>query len=342
MRHMLLFIIMVWLTGQAEASLPWSLEGLLERATRAYIAEYKGAHDSSIELTVTEAVWGAKEDFPGVFRVAQGGSGYRGPSHRFFVFDQVDLVGVEPKDLVKLGQGMFGQSGYCGWIRLPIEGEGAEAVVKMPSGPGKEPFTLEAAKQLARSMLEARGSVPGTATVTAEAAPIYRGQKVVGHAKKGDRLEVLLISRARYGVLPSRGWIAKEHVEYRPRPKGHKPSGSALDTAVDKFTTYCEFGLYCQLLQTYWHPNEKRARCKDPADFRKVAETLYGDLGLGLLEALRSARTVAPELSEDGRRAVFAKGQKRLVIEKDREGTWCLTLEGVGGRTRVSPEAPSE
>jgi len=337
---MLFFITMVWLTGQVEGSVPWSLESLLKRATRVYIADYIGTEDGTVKLTVTEAVWGAKEDFPGVFRRVRGGSGYRGASRRFFVFDQVDLIGVEPKDVIKLGQGRLGQAGYCGWIRLPIKGEGAGALVVMPSSPWKKRLTLKGAKQLAQKILGGRHVAPGVAIVTTQDAPIYQGRKIVHRAKKGDRLRVSDIRRGWYCVAPSGGWIQKRYIEYRGEPRRHEPrrrspSASALERTLDRFITYCELGGYYDLLSTYWHPEEKRSRCED-----QMAGTLRGDAGSKLLAALRAAKTVTPELSEDGPRATFSKGQKRLVLEKDREGTWCLRLEETVGLSRELPQAP--
>jgi len=56
----------------------------------------------------------------------------------------------------------------------------------------------------------------GQLTVVAERASIYRGKDVVGTAKKGDTFTVSAIKGDWYGVLPTRGWIHKKYIEYRP------------------------------------------------------------------------------------------------------------------------------
>ena len=65
--------------------------------------------------------------------------------------------------------------------------------------------------------LACQAGTVGTATVITQSAPIYRGEKVIATARKGDTLTVVQIKGSWYGVGPARGWIHKKYVEFEKR-----------------------------------------------------------------------------------------------------------------------------
>jgi len=81
--------------------------------------------------------------------------------------------------------------------------------------------------------IPACAEVVGRATVTADEAPIYRGQEVVGKAKKGDVLEITMIRGDWYGAVPANGWIHKKFVSFEPASAQatQKPNGTAPPAA---------------------------------------------------------------------------------------------------------------
>jgi len=86
----------------------------------------------------------------------------------------------------------------------------------------------------------AHAAVIGKATVTADQAPIMRGDETIATVKKGDILDVTKVKGNWFGLDPSQGWIHKSHVRYDPilpaspaAPPVLAPAGGQKELTLD-------------------------------------------------------------------------------------------------------------
>lgn len=142
------------LAAPAFAAPAYPLEGLLLRAKFVCVSTVKTFDGTNVVLAVQTNMRGDPGTNTLRFRVdVEWGLPEKGQP--YFVFSQGYDHWGEPKNEIKLSQGLDGQGSYCGWIMLPIKTTNGVATVqnvhsfqfrKPEEGIG--PLTLDQAKEL--------------------------------------------------------------------------------------------------------------------------------------------------------------------------------------------------
>lgn len=132
----------------------YPLDGLLVRAKFVCVADVSEIDGTNIVLVVQTNLRGEPGTNTLRFKVdAEWGKPEKG--QQYFVFSQGHDRWGEPKDEIKLSQGLDCQGSYCGWIMLPIKTTNGLTTVqnafsfkfrKPEEGIG--PLTFEQAKEL--------------------------------------------------------------------------------------------------------------------------------------------------------------------------------------------------
>lgn len=142
------------LAAPAFAAPAYPLEGLLLRAKFVCVSTVKTFDGTNVVLAVQTNLRGDPGRNTLRFKVdVEGGLPERG--HLYFVFSQGDDHWGEPKNEIKLSQGLDGQGSYCGWIMLPIKATNDVATVQNAYSfkfrtpeKGIGPLTFDQAKEL--------------------------------------------------------------------------------------------------------------------------------------------------------------------------------------------------
>jgi hypothetical protein len=138
------------------AAPPYPLDELLVRAKFVCIAEATAFSGTNVSLNVQSELRGDLTTSNLTFRVDTFlGKPEKGT--RYFVFSQGHDRWGEPKNQIKLSQGMRGQGSYCGWIMLPIKTvketeqvHNAYTFKFRKAGEGRRPLILEEAIELVK------------------------------------------------------------------------------------------------------------------------------------------------------------------------------------------------
>jgi hypothetical protein len=150
-------VVLTVLAASALAAPPYPVEGLLLRAKYVFVAQVSGFENGKVALKVATRLRGDPEtdELTFLFQDITGTEPRKG--ERFFVFSQGHDQWGQPKDEIRMAQGLHSQGSYCGWIMLPIHAENGLDIVKnafsfkfrKPEG-GLAPLTLEQAKELVK------------------------------------------------------------------------------------------------------------------------------------------------------------------------------------------------
>jgi len=95
--------------------------------------------------------------------------------------------------------------------RFPVRDEDirdARAILQATQGDAQKPHGTSGK----------RAPILGQVTVIADEAPIRVGNETKATAKKGEVLDVTAVSDGWYGVVPTKGWIHKQHAKFTPAP----------------------------------------------------------------------------------------------------------------------------
>ena len=156
------------LTASAFAAPAYPLDELLLRAKVVCVADVATSDGTNVVLAVQTNMRGDPGTNTLRFKV-DAAWGLPEKGQRYFVFSQGD----EPKDEIKLSQGLDCQVSYCGWIMLPIIEIDGVLVVKNAFSfkfrkpeDGMGPLTFEQAKVLVekpefKNEKNSEQSVPG-------------------------------------------------------------------------------------------------------------------------------------------------------------------------------------
>ena len=142
------------LAAPALAAPAYPLDGLLVRAKFVCVADVSGFDGTNVVLVVQTNLRGEPGRNTLCFKVdAEWGKPEKG--QQYFVFSQGHDHWGEPKDEIKLSQGLDCQGSYCGWIMLPIKKTDGVVVVQNAYSfkfrkPEERigPLTFEQAKEL--------------------------------------------------------------------------------------------------------------------------------------------------------------------------------------------------
>ena len=134
----------------------YPLDELLVRAKFVCVAEASAFDGTNVSLKVESQLRGDLANTNMTFKV-EIAWGKPEEGKRYFVFSQGHDHWGEPKEEIKLSQGLDCQGSYCGWIMLPIQQEKGVEIVKNAFSfklrkpeEGIGPLTLNEAKQLVR------------------------------------------------------------------------------------------------------------------------------------------------------------------------------------------------
>jgi len=156
MKTIVAMILAMIVAGSALAAPAYPLDELLVRAKIICITDVAAFDGTNVVLTMQEPLRGDSGATSLTFAVdVAWGKPEQG--RRYFVFSQGNDQWGEPKNEIKLSQGLDCQGSYCGWIMLPIEQLNGEDIVKSAFSfkfrkpeEGVGPLTLEQAKELVR------------------------------------------------------------------------------------------------------------------------------------------------------------------------------------------------
>lgn len=127
-RLMWILSLLCLLNAPVLAAPQYPLEELLVRAKVVVIAEVTNLNGTDVTLRVVGRLRGDPGAESLTFTVIESDKPEKGK--RYFVFSQGHDRWGDPKNEVKLSQGLKCQGSYCGWIMLPIEKANGEDIVK--------------------------------------------------------------------------------------------------------------------------------------------------------------------------------------------------------------------
>ena len=119
------------------------------------------------------------------------------------------------------------------------------------------------------SLTPASGEVLGTATVTAQGAGIYVGEKMVQPVKMGEVLTITAVRGEWYGVSEPRGWVHRSAVRFSPA-KGDTPVDGAMTSrlAPGSVRFVDAGGRFSCVIPREWQPQQRETAVRSKVSFR--------------------------------------------------------------------------
>lgn len=127
---LLLCLFLLLVPQMAMAAPAYPMEGLLPRAETVFVGTVTEQNKDTIVLSVCKHLRGENtKQFTLKLAYWLEGS-HLELNSRYFVISQGDNLSGPPEPIVTIGQGIIGQSGYCGWIMFPLDTEGKKTYLR--------------------------------------------------------------------------------------------------------------------------------------------------------------------------------------------------------------------
>ena len=170
-----------------------------------------------------------------------------------------------------------------------------------------------------------QAEVIGTAAVTSDEAPIYKGQEVVARAKKGDKLNVSAVKGEWYGVIPVGGWVHKKHVEYVAiSARGEETPQAAIRAIMEHYRSR-EFDRLIR--ERYAEIGKAETEDKVAALVERFKKKFSGDERIKQAIAIyETALEIEPTMENDGNVAKFKLERGFVKLSKMKSGKWGFHL----------------